>query len=236
MFKQLRMKIAQHRVERAKARAMRGKSNPQPRRVRDMVMRPVHAVWAWLRCIDLIAMVNLTLLVAIIVLFSMLILDLTRPAPKTVVVVNSDVAESVKSTPRPQITVTDTSAPKHVRARRGNHVMPASPDIPESDVTVVRSEPAAVVYDMYGDIIVDKRYGDTMLTPGVRVSGNVYLQNMRQYTLPCGAYINGNLFLRDVGMLKFCGDFVVTGNIYVNRNSSFGPIPSSARLGGQVML
>ena len=44
------------------------------------------------------------------------------------------------------------------------------------------------------------------------------------------------MFVRDVNKLQFCGDFEITGNIYVTPTSSFGPIPRSARLGGQVIL
>jgi hypothetical protein len=39
-----------------------------------------------------------------------------------------------------------------------------------------------------------------------------------------------------MGLLQFCGDFVVTGNIYVSPRSSFGPIPKTARIGGYVVL
>ncbi len=91
-------------------------------------------------------------------------------------------------------------------------------------------------YTVTGDVVVNGRGDGHMLTNDIRVQGNVYLQNMRKYVLPCNAYIDGHLFLRDVNMLQFCGDFVVTGNIYVSRRSSFGPIPSTARLGGQVIL
>ena len=59
---------------------------------------------------------------------------------------------------------------------------------------------------------------------------------MQKYTLPCNINIEGNLFLRDMGMLQFCGAFTVKGNIYVSPRSSFGPLPKTARLGGQVIL
>ena len=59
---------------------------------------------------------------------------------------------------------------------------------------------------------------------------------MRKYVLPCGIRIEGDLFLRDMGLLQFAGEFTVTGNIYVTPTSSFGPIPGTARIGGQVIL
>ena len=65
---------------------------------------------------------------------------------------------------------------------------------------------------------------------------SLYIQHMRKYVLPRGIQIEGNLFLRDMGLLEFAGEFTVTGNIYVTPNSSFGPIPSNARIGGQVIL
>ena len=89
---------------------------------------------------------------------------------------------------------------------------------------------------MYGDIIIDNRGDAKLLNNGTEIDGNLYLQNMRKYVLPCNIKISGNMFIRDVSMLQFCGDFEITGNIYVSPRSSFGPIPSSARLGGQVIL
>ena len=71
---------------------------------------------------------------------------------------------------------------------------------------------------------------------GAHIQGDLYIQDMRKYTLPCDIVIDGNLFLRDVNMLNFCGDFTVRGNIYVSPRSSFGPVPSTARIGGQVIL
>lgn len=89
---------------------------------------------------------------------------------------------------------------------------------------------------LYGDVIVDKYAGAPVLSNGVNVDGNLFIQNMRKYTLPCDAVITGNLFVRNVERLRFCGKFTVKGNIYVNRQSSFGPIPRDAQVGGQVIL
>ncbi len=87
-----------------------------------------------------------------------------------------------------------------------------------------------------GDVVIDSRGSATVIEHNTKINGNVYLQNMRKYTLPCGVRINGNLFLRDVNTLQFCGEFTVTGNIYVSPRSSFGSIPSTARLGGYIIL
>ncbi len=89
---------------------------------------------------------------------------------------------------------------------------------------------------LYGDVIVDKYAGAPVLSNGVNVDGNLFIQNMRKYTLPCDATITGNLFVRNVERLRFCGKFTVKGNVYVNRQSSFGPIPQDAKVGGQVIL
>ena len=89
---------------------------------------------------------------------------------------------------------------------------------------------------LYGDVIVDKYAGSPVLSNGVNVDGNLFIQNMRKYTLPCDTVITGNLFIRNVERLRFCGKFTVKGNIYVNRQSSFGPFPKDATVGGQVIL
>ncbi|MDR2685713.1 MAG: hypothetical protein LBB23_02995 [Rickettsiales bacterium] len=67
------------------------------------------------------------------------------------------------------------------------------------------------------------------------VNGNLYIQNMRSYTLPCGTRVRGHIFVRNVRSLKFCGCFEVSGNIYVANGVAFGPIPRAARIGGQVI-
>ena len=39
-----------------------------------------------------------------------------------------------------------------------------------------------------------------------------------------------------VDKLSFCGAFTVNGNIYVNRQSSFGPLPKGTKINGQIIL
>ena len=91
-------------------------------------------------------------------------------------------------------------------------------------------------YTINGDTIIETAQEKQMLRHGAIINGNLYLQNMRKYVLPCNIKVNGNMFLRNVNMLQFCGKFDVSGNIYVNPTSSFGPLPSDAILGGQVVL
>jgi hypothetical protein len=81
------------------------------------------------------------------------------------------------------------------------------------------------------------------MRPMTTVNGNLILQNLRIYTLPCGTRIDGDLLLRNVHQLRFCvsdqaniQSFAIRGNIYVSSNSSFGPLPKNAHLGGQVIF
>ncbi|MCL2018104.1 MAG: hypothetical protein FWG80_05040 [Alphaproteobacteria bacterium] len=87
-----------------------------------------------------------------------------------------------------------------------------------------------------GDTIIDGTHHDAQINKNTNIRGNLFLQNMRHYTLPCGLKVDGNLYLRNVNLLRFCGSFTVTGDIYVSKSSSFGPIPKNARLGGQVIF
>lgn len=261
MFKELKMKIAARRVERQKARNAAKKSRNATNNAKNKSVlarmwniicapfrwasRMARRIWQWIRTIDLIGLVNLTLLIAIITLFSMLIIDVMCCNKKPVVIVAKNApAQSV-----PAITSNNDVIVRSVKPRNANHTLPIKIDkrtnkyITEpisvaraEKCTVAKKQTARISDTMYGDIIIDSRGAATMLRNGNKIQGNLYLQNMRKYTLPCNVYINGNLFLRDVNMLQFCGDFTITGNIYVSPRSSFGPIPRTARLGGQVIL
>ena len=90
--------------------------------------------------------------------------------------------------------------------------------------------------EIFGDVIIESRGESAAIKNGAHIHGNLYLQRMHKYVLPCGVVIDGNLFLRDLHLLQFCGEFTVRGNIYVSPTSSFGPIPCNARIGGQVIL
>lgn len=256
MFKELKLKIAARRMERETGRkaasAKRGRAAKKVTfwtRVWEiiswpfrMIARMASALWSWIRSIDLIGLVNLTLLIAIIVLFSMLIIDIIGCSRKPVVVVADAPAVAVVPE-KPQVTLSDEKAPADIAAQAERPALPLKRDVRtrkylSHTITVARGKyiPEDAPRQLNGDIIIDHHGDSPLLTDGVYVNGNLYLQNMRKYTLPCGTVIRGNLFLRDVTMLQFCGDFTVTGNIYVSPRSSFGPIPSTARLGGQVIL
>ena len=211
--------------------------------------------WLWnLVCgINFIGLLNAALLIAIIVLCSMLIIDIVNCNKKPVVIVADPVSESTISKAN---TVQPVAEPtiKNVTRASGRKPLPKTNALPivrdntnkmvSEPVRVVRAVPAPVAKKqtarvankMYGDIIIDSRGAAQMLNNGSEIAGNLYLQNMRKYVLPCDIKISGNMFVRDVNMLQFCGDFEIKGNIYVTPTSSFGPIPTTAHLGGQVIL
>ena len=256
MFKQIKLKLAARRVDKAKKTAPRAKKPATTKPVGfwaklwaiiswpiRVIGRALTAFWQWVRCLDLIGLINLTLLVAIIVLFSMLILDLVGCRKRTVVVVAAEpvqtaTAQKITEKPNTSIKVAEKTDNVKVYESKVAHEKITLPL--KKKATSCQSDKIAAVRSgnpvMHGTIIIDGELPGEKLSYGVRVNGNVYLQNMRRYTLPCNVYIDGDLYLRNVGMLKFCGGFTVTGNIYVTPNSSFGPIPGTARLGGQVIL
>lgn len=193
-------------------------------------------LWKWLCGINVIGLVNLTLLAAIIILFSMLIIDVVGCRKQVVVVAPQTTTQTVsteKRTVKPRPTL-----PMRVDAKTNKRIDGSVNVVPVkvADVEVAKKQYAITENKFWGDVIVDSRASGAMLKNKTQVNGNLYLQNMRKYVLPCDVEINGNLFLRDVNMLQFCGDFVVTGNIYVSPRSSFGPIPKTARVGGHVVL
>ena len=214
------------------------------------------ARWIWKKIceINLVGLLNLALLIAIFVLCVMLVVDIASTRRKPVVVVTDPVTvnniDEIKQNP----SVVAEPVMKSVRTSAG-YIRPRTETLPikrDAKTNNMVSEPVRVtsanpnpiterqiakVNDkMYGDIIIDNRGDAKLLNNGTEIDGNLYLQNMRKYVLPCNIKISGNMFIRDVSMLQFCGDFEITGNIYVSPRSSFGPIPSSARLGGQVIL
>lgn len=240
MLKKLKVKSAARRVNRTHRR------NRRPsfwRRVWNIICAPfrfiwrlLKRIWAWICRLDLVGLLNLALLVAIIVLFAMLIIDIIKCRRETVVVIaepipvvaDLDTTRVAQKKPAPLPIKRDPVTRKFVD--EPVHVVPAKPN------PVVERQTARVDNNIYGDTIIDSRDTGAMLTRGTRIKGNLYIQHLHKYILPCDVVIDGNLFLRDMGLLQFCGDFTVTGNIYVSPRSSFGPIPSTARIGGQVIL
>ena len=254
MFDKLKMKFAARRVKTKKKDAKKKTSRKNAKRngfwtrAWNIICWPFRMIaklckrfWNWLSDINLVAMVNLALLVAIIVLFSMLIIDVVGCRKQVVIVAKQSQVDE-------QVVITDATAPRNVKPRpvlpikvnaqinkKVNQPVNVVP-VKHSEVKIAKQQTAVRNNTFWGDVIIDSRGAGTMLKNASQVNGNLYLQNMRKYTLPCDIRINGNLFLRDVNMLQFCGDFVITGNIYVSPRSSFGPIPKTARLGGHVVL
>ncbi len=190
-------------------------------------------LWDWVCGLNVIGMVNTALLVSIIVLFTMLILDFTTCKQTPIVVVAEPVpvtqplTEPKKSEPVLPIQTTTEIQPEPV------NVVP----VQKSEIIIAKRQIAVQENKNFmGDVIIDSRGAGSLIQNNSQIDGDLYIQNMNKYTLPCDVKINGNLFLRDIGLLQFCGDFVVTGNIYVSPRSSFGPIPKTARVGGYVVL
>ena len=209
------------------------------------ICRVCTAIWNWLKSIDIVGMVNLTLLVAIIVLFTSLILGFNKSNNNTVATVaktNNVVVANKKSANKDNRKVVqrrfNTALPLKVSADTG--IKPQIKTVGVKKPVVVKgiSLPAKELpkQKLTGDVIVDMYPSAPVLSNGVKVDGNLFIQNMRKYTLPCDAKIRGNLFIRNVDKLSFCGKFTVQGNIYVSPRSSFGPIPSDARIDGNVIL
>ena len=218
---------------------------------KNIIFAPIHickTIWNWLKDINVIGMVNLTLLVAIIVLFSSLILnvlncDTNVSQSGNVAVVNSAYPKTKvlkKSNEEHRVVNRSFNTTLPLRADPQTGITPKIKVVGVQKPTVVKvaSIPAKELpkQNLYGDVIVDVYPDSPVLSNGVEIEGNLFIQNMRKYTLPCNAKISGHLFVRNVDRLYFCGEFSVKGNIYVNRQSSFGPIPQSANVGGQVIL
>lgn len=227
------------------------------RRVWDAICWPFKKLWAfivrvwqWIANINMVALLNLALLVSIIVLFSLLIIDLRKGA-------NASDTEMLLNSGRPIVLrpVTDANAPAEKPNARikprpqkiaqlpikhdnvGGKIKSAPINVVKTPVNkTVVAQIAKQNNNAYGPVIIDHYDMRGVLQNGAHIRGDLYIQDLRKYTLPCDIVIDGNLYLRDVNMLNFCGDFTVRGNIYVSPRSSFGPVPSTARIGGNVIL
>ena len=204
-----------------------------------MLARGLKWIWKWLCGLNVVGLVNLTLLASIIVLFSMLIIDFTKCSRDAVVIVRNNTAQTA-------VLPSENAAKRNVVARPVKPVTNTLPmkrnvktrEVTNEPIVVAPAKPCPALVNqiakvnkenkIMGDVVIDSRGAATAIEHNTKIQGNLYLQNMRKYTLPCGVRVNGNLFLRDVNMLQFC--------IYVSPRSSFGPIPATARLGGYVIL
>lgn len=211
------------------------------------LVRVCRAIWNWLTGINVIGMINLTLLIIIIILCSCLICNIFRCGKSGDVITkkgNVTVTSGSYTAPNKVDNLKvinrkyDTSLPVKQDSQTGitPKIKVVGVKKPVIDENISLPENELPKQNLYGDVIVDNYPGSVILMNGVNVNGNLYVQNMRKYTLPCGAKISGNLFIRNVEKLSFCGSFSVKGNIYVTHRSSFGPIPRDAYVGGQVIL
>ena len=188
-------------------------------------------IWEWICGINIVGLINLTLLLAIIILFSMLIIDVIRCPHNLNQKQNAKTAGNVTVVSSKYDAKTSTATVPLPNRRAAQNNTTATVTKANSTTTCQKQKT-----NLYGDVIIESRDDTIVLKNGTHVHGNLYLQRMRKYVLPCGVVIDGNLFLRDVNLLQFCGPFTVNGNIYVSPRSSFGPIPYKARVGGQVIL
>lgn len=275
MFEKTKMKSAARRVKNTKRTNRRNERNRRPSfwgRVWNVICWPFRQIarfikWAWKKIcqfarwlwkkiceINLVGLLNVALLLAIFVLCTMLIIDVTNCRKKPVIIVTDPVTVTNVNSGKQKTLVVAEPITKPVRTSAG-YVRPRTKTLPiardaktkemvAEPIRVNAHQPNPVAKKqiatcnevMYGDIIIDNRGNARLINNGTMINGNLYLQNMRKFVLPCGVKITGNMFIRDVNMVQFCGEFEVNGNIYVSPRSSFGPIPSTARLGGQVIL
>jgi hypothetical protein len=210
-----------------------------------LICRVCRAIWNWLKSIDIVGMVNLTLLVAIIVLFASLISDFVRcnKCDKMAANKKSNIVMTQQKTPAAderRVVKRKYSTVLPVKVDSKTNITPKIRTIGVAKPEIIRelSVPASELpqQTLSGDVIVERYPGAPVLSNGVKVNGNLYIQNMRKYTIPCDAKINGHLFIRNVSKVDFCGKFKVNGNIYVNRESSFGPLPAGTKINGQIIL
>ncbi len=212
-----------------------------------LICRVCRAIWNWLKSIDIVGMINLTLLVAIIVLFLSLISDFVccNKSASNKIVSNDATTQVVK--------VNDSQNRRVVKRKYSNvtvlpvksEAQPANTKVQIKTVGVKKPEVVAELATpadelpqqvLGGDVIVERAPNSPVLSNGARIDGNLFIQNMNKYTIPCDVKINGHLFIRNVQKLNFCGKIKVNGNVYVNRESSFGPFPEGTKINGQIIL
>lgn len=260
MFKKLKLKlaamklqIATAKAERAAKRAVRRAESEQKnggkksavRRVFISIIKSPAVFWKWLCTRNTIGLINLSLSSAIIVLFSILIMNIYDLRETSVGKNGSALFRGASADEMPKIAnseqrnlVVRTSVSVGDELSTQTISLPLQKNVRYSVGTrSAKLSESIPVRKLSGDIIIDgEDISSIKLMPGDEISGNLIIQNLRKFNLPCNIKINGNLILRHVGLVRFCGAFTITENIYVSRDSSFGPIPGNARLGGQVLF
>ncbi len=210
----------------------------------DLLVWLLRTIWAWICGINLVGLINLALLIAIIVLCSLLIISLMNNRKS--IFFNNATATDVNKVTVEAVQKTEESDAEKLASENKNIPLPIRRDARgdmQKPINVVSTKPCNNPTlrpqgdgRIYGDVIIESRGERIMLRNGARIRGNLYLQRMRKYVLPCNVVVEGDVFLRDVNLLQFCGPFTITGNIYVSPRSSFGPIPYNSKLGGQIIL
>jgi hypothetical protein len=258
MFKRQRIEAGAHKVNNL------GGHNKPTRNVATGVFLSICKIPAriasWVRRLDLGLLTNAAMLLLIIVLFLALIgrvLDIRHDDGKHSVLFSGATAEQPVEKASAVVSQPSNSSqpsPLEKKAEEKPKPVPVKKPIPvqkptEKKIEEVKAEEKPIEEKkeekerkttnpriLTGDVIINGAAGDIRLGSMTEIQGNLYVQNMRYFTLPCGTRITGDLIVRNVGQLRFCGCFDIEGNIYVSANSSFGPIPSSSRLGGQVIF
>jgi hypothetical protein len=212
------------------------------RALRWIFITAPRAIWDWICSIEIGGLLNLAMLLLIIILFSILLGQvlgmrcdrvIARPIPEITIPVASEkdnvkiISEPIRAIKNDKITANDKII---IPVTQKTIVLP----LKKNTESVKVAQPTFVKID--GDVIVDGAKIGRRLPDGAKINGNLYLQNMRFYTLPCNVKINGDLIVRNVRQLRFCECFTVNGNIYVSSDSSFGPIPRTAKIRGSVIF
>jgi hypothetical protein len=213
------------------------------------------AVWRWICNIDLHGLSNLTLMLLIIILFSILIGQILRPNCDKNVTSNKIITrfpEMATKLPKNNVQVINNPVPDAVIKSQPKEEVQADVVIEEEKTIIQHGNRAVIILPLKtprkqifmepefikvnGDIIIDGEKFGKRLRNETYINGNLIIQNMNGFTLPCGVKVNGNLIVRNINALNFCGDFTVNGDIYVSADSSFGPIPRNARVHGQIIF
>jgi len=237
-----------NKSQKMKNAAHKNRTNNMKKRIARILSWPWRAccaLWNWLKSIDVIGMINLTLLLVIIVLFCALVADFMRGKRAYAEFSNQDYCamtnvKKQQATDSRKVVKRTVKATLPVQADKKTNIKPKIKTVGVEKPQVIRklSVPASElpVQVLSGDVIVDNYPTSPVLSNGVKINGNLFIQNMRKYTIPCDAKINGHLFVRNVEHVNFCGKFKVNGNVYVNRGSSFGAMPEGTIINGQIIL
>lgn len=188
------------------------------------------SVWNWIKTWNVMWVLNAILLLLVILMFLMFLQIMSwnkQPVVQSPQQVSRSTTASYQRVSQPVKVIKEkTTATMETNTQTGVTVI----SLPLKKLPVNSTPNRA-----RRDVVVD-RNSSVILKPMTAVRGNLYIQNMNTYTLPCGMQIDGHLIVRNVKYLKFCGCFDIKGNIYVDPNSSFGAIPAQAKLGGQVIM